>query len=430
MNPMAREPALSASLWAASAPPAAETPPLDGDTTADVVIIGGGFTGCSTALHLALEGVCAILLEAEESGQGGSGRNAGLVNAGLWLDPEEVVRRAGAVHGQRIVDGLDVAPMRVYEIVERYGIDCDLVRKGVIKGAHSPAGMRELEEHARQWQARGADVEVVDKARVAEMTGIATLHGGIIDHRSASIQPLSYVRGLARAALTEGARLHTGTRVTKLEQAGDGWRVTTPGGTVTAGSVVLATNAYSDGLWPGVKESTIPIGAYLYASEPMGENMRRTVLPAGHGMYDSQKVVAFSRLDRDHRLLIGSLGYSPRSNPERASAWAGRFLDQRFPQMRGTKWSYSWAGTIGFTPDHLPRLHEPAPGLHIPLGYNGRGIAPGTFWGRILAARITGTPAEEMPLPVTAVRPVRGRALWTAFYEAAFSAYRLRNMVR
>jgi len=426
---MTREPSLSASLWAASAPPAADTPPLDGDASADVAIIGGGFTGCSAALHLALKGKSAIVLEAEESGRGGSGRNAGLVNAGLWLDPEEVVRRAGPTHGERMVAGLDKAPERVFEIVERYDIDCDLVRKGVIKGAHSPAGMRELEEHARQWQARGANVEVVDRARIAELTGIPTLHGGIVDHRSASIQPLSYVRGLAGAAIQEGARIHTGTRATKLEQTGDGWRVTTPGGTVSAGSVVLATNAYSDDLWPGVKESTIPVGCFFYASEPMGENMRNTVLPAGHGMYDTQKVMTFSRRDRDHRLIFGSLGYPPRANPERASAWANRFLGRRFPQMRGAKFTYRWAGTIGFTPDHIPRLHEPAPGLYVPLGYNGRGIAPGTFWGRVLAERITGAPAGEMPLPVTAVRPVRGRALWTAFYETAFSAYRLKSIV-
>ncbi|MBT6116360.1 MAG: FAD-binding oxidoreductase [Rhodospirillaceae bacterium] len=425
-----RDPSLHDSLWHATAAPAPETTPFEGEAQADVAIIGGGFTGCSTALHLALTGKSVILLEAKEFGWGGSGRNMGLVNAGSWLDPEEVIRRAGPVHGQRMLDGLNDAPQTVFDLVERYGIECDLVRKGVIKAAHNRRGFKALEEHARQWQARGANVELFNAGRAEELLGTKRYLGGIIDHRSAAIQPLSYVRGLASAAQTEGARLHTASPVTRLERRGETWRVSTARGVVTAGHVVLATNAYSDDLWPGVKQSVTPIGCYAFASEPLGENIRESILPGGHAMYDVQPVMNFARKDRDQRLMVGSLGYLPRANPGRSSAWVNRMLRRLFPQLDGISWSYKWAGTIGFTPDHLPRLHEPAENLIMTLGYNGRGIAPGTFWGQQITARIVdGKPLADMPLPVTPVRPIRRRVLWQAFYESAFSAYRLRNLI-
>jgi glycine/D-amino acid oxidase-like deaminating enzyme len=418
------------SLWHATAAPAPDAPPLEGDAQADVAIVGGGFTGCSAALNLARKGKSVILLEAREIGWGGSGRNVGLVNAGTWLDPEVVIQRAGQTYGARLMDGLNNAPKLVYEMVERYDIDCDLVRKGVIKAAHNRAGFKALEEHARQWQARGANVELIDAARTEELLGTKRYVGAIIDHRSASIHPLSYARGLARAAQKEGARLHTESPVTKLERNGDSWRVATARGTVTAEHVVLATNAYSDNLWPGMNESIIPVGCYAYASDPLGENIRTGILPGGHAMYDIQPVMNFARMDRDHRLMVGSLGYLPRANPARTSAWVNRMRHRLFPQLDGMPWRFQWAGTLGFTPDHIPRLHEPAQNLYMTIGYNGRGIGPGTFWGLHLSERIAdGKPAEEMPLPATPVRPIRNRTLWQAFYESAFSAYRLRNLL-
>jgi glycine/D-amino acid oxidase-like deaminating enzyme len=177
------------SLWHATAAPAPDAPPLEGDAQADVAIVGGGFTGCSAALNLARKGKSVILLEAREIGWGGSGRNVGLVNAGTWLDPEVVIQRAGQTYGARLMDGLNNAPKLVYEMVERYDIDCDLVRKGVIKAAHNRAGFKALEEHARQWQARGANVELIDAARTEELLGTKRYVGAIIDHRSAPSIP-------------------------------------------------------------------------------------------------------------------------------------------------------------------------------------------------------------------------------------------------
>ena len=429
---MLREPGLHDSLWAASAPPAPVTQPLAGEVRADVAIVGAGFTGCSAALHLAQAGAEVVVLEANEVGWGGSGRNAGFVNAGLWLPPDEVERRVGKKHGERINAALDKAPELVAELVERHGIDCDFRRSGMLRGGHSARGMRELRTQVEQWRARGAAIELLDRARTAELVGNDLYVGGLLDHRAGQIQPLSYARGLARAALEAGAAIHTDTRVTAMRRTGGRWELTTAAGIVRADAVILATNAYSDRLWPGVRETIVPIGTFAYATEPLTDNLRASLLPGGHGFYDTQPAMVFIHIDRDRRVIMGTLGKLPLApDPRRASAWVNRVRRRMFPQLADQPWAFKWAGTIGFTTDHIPRVYEPAPGLHMALGYNGRGIAPGTFWGKTLAQRALGRlSAEDLPLPVTPVRPASLRPLRIAFFDLAFRAYRLKSLVR
>lgn len=427
---MFSHPRMHDSLWYASAAPAPKTTPLDGDRTVDVAIIGAGFTGCSAALHLAEKGVKAIVLEAQDIGYGGSGRNAGLVNAGLWLDPDDVVKTIGPDYGERLMAKLGEGPSLVSEMIAKHGIQCDDVRKGVIKAGHSSSGQAHLEEHARQWQRRGANIEVIDRKRIADMTGTERYVGGIIDHRSYYIQPLSYARGLATAAVKAGAVIHERTPVTKLESVAGKWKVKTATGTVTADKVIVATNAYSDDLWPGMKQEIIPVGCYMYATEPLGENVRKTILPSLHPIYDTQPAMVFTRYDRDHRLIVGSLGYLPPGDVAAARTWPHRTLRYLFPHLGEQKMSFKWAGTLGFTNDAIPRFHEPAPGISMTLGYNGRGIAPGTYWGQMLAKRAMGMSASEFPLPVTPIKPARMRSMWMFFYESAFSAYRLKSLFK
>jgi glycine/D-amino acid oxidase-like deaminating enzyme len=414
------EPPLQQSLWFRTAEPAAAFPTLDGDHAADVAVVGGGFTGCSAALHLAAAGADAALVEAEEIGWGASGRNVGYVNAGLWLDPDEVERRAGREHGARLVAELGQAPELVYRLIEDHRIRCELTRKGVIKAAHSTRAVRALQDHIAQWRARGVEIEWLDRDRLAAATGTAIYRGGLLDHRSATINPLGYVRGLARAAAAASARLFIRSRVLRLERERGAWRVACANGSVRARAIILATDAYADSLWPGLRESFVPVGCFCYATRPLSEPERRRVLPAGHALYDTRAVMIFARLDSASRLIIGSLGYLPSGAPADARSWANRALRKLYPDLGEIGWESGWAGTIGFTPDHLPRWHEPAENLFIALGYNGRGIAPGTYMGRALAERALGT-ANAMPLlPVTPVTRLPFRDLRARAYELAF----------
>lgn len=407
---MVPAPALPDSLWAATAAPAPETPKLEGEVRTQVCVVGGGFTGLSAALHLAEAGAQTVLLEGAEPGWGASGRNGGQVIAGLKWDPDEVVARFGPERGERLVAFAGTAPDLVFDLIARHRIDCQASQSGWIQAAHAAKAMTAVESRARQWQARGVAVQPLDRASVAAFTGSPAYVGGWLDPRGGKLQPLSYARGLARAALSAGAGIHGGSPAQALDRSDSGWRVTTPRGAVLAERVLLCTNGYTDGLWPGLARSVIPVMSYQAATRPLGDNLRRAVLPRGHVVSDTRRLLAYFRLDPDGRLVIGGRGhFRDTSDPAHYRHIRAR-LAQLFPELAAAdpalEWQYHWAGRIALTLDHLPHLHEPAPGLLAALGYNGRGVALATAMGQALADHALGRPAAELPLPTTRLRPI------------------------
>lgn len=173
------------------------------------MVIGGGYTGLSTALHLAAEGTRVVVLEGKEVGFGGSGRNVGLVNAGLWVLPDEVPRVLGPLYGDRLLAALGEGPRIVFDLVARHGMACEATPAGTLHCAVGKAGYGQLEQRAEQWQRRGAPVQLLDARATAARTGSTAYTGALLDRRAGTIQPLAYVRGLAHAAIGAGATLHT-----------------------------------------------------------------------------------------------------------------------------------------------------------------------------------------------------------------------------
>ncbi|TCZ63302.1 NAD(P)/FAD-dependent oxidoreductase [Roseicella aquatilis] len=405
-------------LWERSAPPPPATAPLERDTEAEVAIIGAGFTGLSAALHLAQGGAAAVVLEGAEIGFGGSGRNVGLVNAGLWVMPEELPAVLGAPHGARLLDLLGDAPRAVFDLVERHGIDCEAERQGTLHCGVGRRGLRELEERARQWQARGAPVRLLDRAETARRTGSEAYAGALLDERAGTIQPLAYARGLAAAALRAGAAVHTASPVLEVEDDGAAWRLRTPRGSVRAKWVVLATNAYTSRVWPEIRAELVHLPYFNLATAPLGDNLRRSILPERQGAWDTREVLSSFRMDRQGRLVFGSVGAL--RGPGRAihRAWGRRALARLFPQLGAVEFEAEWYGMIGMTENSLPRFHRLGRNVVSFSGYNGRGIAPGTVFGRCLAQRVLGQVAEaDLPLPVTDPVPARYRAVREAWYE-------------
>lgn len=408
------------SLWTATASPAPPTGPLAGEHEADVVIVGGGFTGLSAALHLAEGGARAVVLEAGELGHGGSGRNVGLVNAGLWLQPEDAENVLGRDAGRRLNDHLSAAPSVVFSLIEKHGIACEAVHKGTIHCAHSSAGLAWLNERTRQFRERGVtEVEILSKEATASMTGAATYFGALLDRRAGTIQPLGYVRGLAAAAIHAGARIHTGTRVTELERVGSVWRVGAGAGHVRAPNVVLATNAYTDQLWPGLQRAFVMLHYSQIASEPLSDNVAKSILPGRQGAWDTRNVMVSFRLDTGNRLILGSIG-TPSVSPGGTRRWARSLSRRLFPQLGDLAWQQQWSGQIAMTDDHLPRLNRLAPGLITPIGYNGRGIGPGTVFGRSIARYLLTGNEAELLLPLSDVRTERMRGLRALAFNTAF----------
>lgn len=412
---------ISHGLWAATAPEAPETVPLRIEARADIAVIGAGFTGLSAALHLAESGADVAVVEANEIGFGGSGRNAGLVNAGLWLPLPEMVARLGAEAGERLIRDLGEAPGIVFDLIARHRIDCEAVRAGTLHLAHSVAGRRMLEARCAEWARRGAPVEILDTAAAAEATGARGYHGALLDRRAGTIQPLAYCRGLARAAIAAGARVFTGSPVTGLARTNGAWRLATPEGALAADRVLIATGAYGEGA-AEARHATVPYFYFQCATKPLSHNLLAEILTGRQGAWDTHPVLKSFRLDAANRLVFGSVGRLDTGGSVHRD-WARRGLRALFPNVPEGEWTHAWYGRIGMTRDHLPRLVAPAPGLLAIYGYNGRGIGPGTAFGRALARHLLSGDPADLPFPLTPTPREPFRALRGLAIEAGARLY-------
>jgi glycine/D-amino acid oxidase-like deaminating enzyme len=406
MTHASSSPDVLTSAWAATAEPGPEASPLPGDRRADVAVIGGGYTGLSAALHLAERGADAVVLDAEAPGWGASGRNGGQVIPGLKDDPDALERRFGPETGRRMWQIAGGGADFVFDLIGRHKIACHAQQCGWISGAPNAAGVDILRGRAEQWQRRGAPVELLDRVRIAELTGTAVYAGGLLDRRAGALNPLAYVRGLARAARDAGAAIHGRSAVTRLESHAGTWRVTTPGGTVTANSVILATNGYTDGLWPGLARTVLPVQSYQVATQPLPPEVRQRVLPGGQVVSDLRRILFYFRLDPEGRLIMGGRGPLNDAGDPALFARLEGVVARFFPQVGSPSWAYRWSGRVALTADHLPHLHETGPGLLAGLGYNGRGVAMATVMGKLLADRALGVPPGEIGWPVVPITPI------------------------
>ncbi|MGG7519278.1 NAD(P)/FAD-dependent oxidoreductase [Allorhizobium undicola] len=406
-------------LWEKTAPAAPVTAALKGDTQAQVAIVGGGYTGLSAALHLAEKGCRVVLLEAAEMGFGGAGRNVGLINAGMWVMPDDLPGALGGEYGERLLNLLGNGPSVVIDLIRKHGIDCELETQGTLHCAVGEAGLREIEARAEQWQRRGAPVSVLDVDETARRTGSRHYAASLLDLRAGTLQPLAYARGLAHAAARAGAVLYTASPVVECRENNGKWRLATPTGSVTADWVVVATDAFSHGPWEEVRREQVRLPYFNLATRPLGDNLRHSVLPNREGCWDTKEILSSFRMDRQGRLVFGSVGALRNGGAMIHRNWARRSLARIFPQLGSVEFEAEWYGWIGMTDNALPRFHRFAPQVVGFSGYNGRGIAPGTVFGRELAALISGERAEnDLPLPLTPVHEPSMRPLKEAWYEA------------
>lgn len=399
--------AAAGSLWAATCAALEPLPRLDAELRADVAVIGAGYTGLSAALHVATAARDVVVLEAREIGDGGSGRNGGQVIAGLKHDPDVLEARFGERVGGQLAARAAEAPDLVFELIRRHAIECDAARTGWLQLAASPAHLGALERRARQWRARGADVAVLSDREAAQLTGTTRYCGGWIDRRGGTVQPLAYLRGLARAALAGGVRLFTRSAAERLSSSGGTWRVETAHGTVVARTVIAATDAYTDRALDDLRRTVVAVPSIQVATTPLPAALRAKILPGGQSVSDTRRLLSYFRLDCAGRLVLGTRGsYADVPVPANTQAHE-RALREIYPELDGLPLEYRWGGFVALTRDGLPHLHEPAPGLLAGLGYNGRGVAMATAMGRLLARRALGESAESLDFPVTPVRPIR-----------------------
>jgi glycine/D-amino acid oxidase-like deaminating enzyme len=413
-------------LYKDTAEPAPATPPLDGDCQTDVIVIGAGYTGLSAALHLALRGIKVALLEAGEVGFGASGRNGGQVNPGLKPDPDEILKSFGAELGARMLSFAGSAPDVVFNLIGRHGISCEAHRAGTLRAAAHPRHVASVRASTEQYQRLGAPVEFLSREAIGQMSGTKRYHGAMLDRRGGALNPLSYARGLARAAIAAGARLHGGTRALDLRRDGAGWRVRSATGSVSSTQVLIATNGYSDDLWPELRRSIVPVFSSIAATAPLPEAIARDILPGGQVLWESGTVTVYYRLDSARRLLIGGRGPMREIEAPADIHFILRYARRLWPALASASWSHAWGGQLAITADHIPHVHAPAPGIWICLGYNGRGVALASALGAQLAQKIA-DPRTPLDMPVTGIRPFAFHALWPLGVMTAVTYGRIRD---
>lgn len=406
------------SLWDATAEAAPPLAPLRSIAEAEVVIIGAGYSGLSAALALAERGVAVLVLEADGPGAGASGRNGGQVIPGYKHQRADAVAAQGEARGGAMYAlGLRAADI-TFDLIARHGIACDARRDGWMQVADTRASLAEIMGRAAAWEAAGAPIRRLNHDAAAALTGSGAYLGGWLHAGAGTVQPLSYARGLARAAQQAGAVIHAPARARRIEPDGAAWRVLTDEGAVRARRVLVATNALAGDLWPGLADATIPVWSFQIATKP------GVVPPHMPAVSDTRRVLRYFRADRDGRLVVGGKG---KLRAPRAAADFGtqrHILSRLYPALADSEPEFGWGGQVAITLDRQPRLFALADGVFATIGCNGKGVAWCTAIGPELATLLTGGESLALP-PLEPLRAIPGRR-FKAVYAAAGSVwYRL-----
>lgn len=371
---------------------------LDGDLSAEVVIVGGGFCGLSAALHLSEAGVDALVLEGAAPGWGASGRNGGQVIAGLKTDYPELLRHFGPHKAEALHRlGVETADL-TFSLIERHQIRCEAHRDGWIQAAHSKAMLKSIRTRADDLSGRGENVEWLSAERIQALTGTPYYRGGMLDRRSGMVQPLSYAQGLAGAAISAGARICHDAQVLKLVPVAGGWRLETARAVVHAKQVLLATNAYLGHLHPSLTTAMIPVKSYQIATDPLPPDLDKAVLPSRLPTSDLMDLGVYFRRDDAGRFIVGGSGSLTEQDDPALFDVLARSAAVLFPALTADKFTDRWGGKLALTRDHLPRLANLAPGLHAAYGCNGRGVALMTMMGKLAAERLRGIAHPDLPI--------------------------------
>lgn len=381
------------SYYAASANPFARQPMLEGDIQADLVVVGGGYTGLSTALHAAEAGLSVVLLEARRIGWGASGRNGGQMIPGLRWSAAELVAALGESRARDLLLLANSAAGKVRDRIARHGIACDL-RQGHFLAAAKPRHLDDMKAELDLLDKLVGypDGRIVEREGVGEYVASRDYHGGFYDAGGGHLHPLNYALGLADAALAAGASVFEDSPVTVLEP-GPQVVVRTAGGSVTAARVVLATDTEIGELHAAQGRMTMPVVNYNVATAPLGEERARALLPANAAVADSRFVLNYYRLSADHRLIFGGgEKYSP-APPADVAAFVRPYIESVFPQLAGVPIDYAWGGQVGVSRNRLPRLGREHNAFYA-HGWSGHGVLLTTLAGELIVRAIRGDTAD------------------------------------
>src|SRR4051812_38789002 len=419
------------SLWTAVTPPGPDLPSLAGDASADVVVIGAGFTGLSAALHLREAGVDVAIIEAMEPGWGASGRNNGQVIPTLSRpDPEDIIARHGAV-GERFVALLRDSASTLFDLARRYQIQAEQEQSGWVQPVHSLGRIKIAERRVRQWSKFGAPVELLSRDRTRAMLGSDAWFGGFWNKTGGHINPLALSRGLARGVVERGGRIYARSPAIGFERHNSRWLVKTAEGQISGRALILATNAYtcefSKSLAPRIAYEVMPVLSWQMATQPLSEAARKTIIPGRQAMSDTHGELYFARYDARNRLVTGGAVIGPGNKPERLKIIVAERLKRLWPQIGQVEFDYVWNGYVGMTTDFLPRIHRLGPDAYGWTGCNGRAVALSIALGDELSKAVRGAPERDLALPFSEPSPIVAHGLLRRLAPLMLMLYRRRD---
>ncbi|SMG55719.1 NAD(P)/FAD-dependent oxidoreductase [Paraburkholderia susongensis] len=414
-------------LWSSTTVARSPAQTLNESIDVEVAVIGGGFTGLSSALHLAQSGRQVALFEAFEVGHRASGRNGGQVVPGFKPTPTKLIQRFGDEVGRRMIRfGYGNADY-LFDLVSELRIDCAATRQGWIQGAFSPASVTYLEHRAREINAHGGDVEYLSGEAMFAATGSRFWQAGLLERRAGAVHPLAFTRGLAHAAAGRGVAFYEHSPVSGISEERGATILRVGNHVVRAARVIVATDAYTGQLWPSVAQSYVTVASAQIATEPLPESLQQSLMSRRAGISETRKITYYCRLDPDGRFVIGGRGRAADHIDPATEQQLRTAALARFPQLEGVRWEHRWACRVGMTIDDLPRVHELAPGIWTAYGYCGRGVAMATALGRVLADAVNGVPAQSLDFPVTPLRRIPFFPARQVGAALAINWYRLRD---
>lgn len=378
------------SYYAATANPFAPCPALAGEVTADVCVVGGGFTGLSAALHLAERGYKVALLEAARIGWGASGRNGGQINMGLRKGPQELIAKFGKARAKELFDLGEEARDLITERIAKHDIRCDR-KHGTLHVASKPGDLPWMRDEIacleREMGYRNA--RFLDKQALRTELQSEIYHGGVLDSGGGHLHPLNYALGLAAAAQGAGARLFEHSQVTAIDE-GVVNVVRTASGAVRAKYVVLGCNAYLGKLEPRIAGKIMPIANFIIGTEPLSAAEAKALIPRDVCVADTKFVVSYYRLSADRRLLYGGGERYNTHEPADIAAFVRPYMLHAFPQLKEKRIDYGWGGMLAITASRLPHLGRMG-NIFFAQGYSGQGVAVTGIAGKLIAEAVAGT---------------------------------------
>ena len=417
-------------LWYATAPEGPETGALAGTVRADVCIVGAGYAGLTTALELAKQGVSVALLDAQEIGFGGSGRNAGHCTPTFThYSLPDLHRVLGAPWAERLIHRQTRANDRVARMIRDYGIDCEWVQNGYVQGALHPAHLDTLRTKADQYNAVGARTRMLDRDEAQQITGSPRFYGGWLHEEGGAVNALAYARGLGRAVMREGGRIFSQSAVTACDRDGPHWRVRTDGGAVLADKVIFTTGAYTTGGWPKLEDTFKIMRVFVAATQPLSPETRAQVLPQNTTMHDGRGDIFVYKYDGAGRIVASMF---PMGKRGRDMAYTRQVMSDRLkwlhPQIReDLRWDHFWYGELDMQRRTVPRLYGLAPGVIAMTGLSGRGVPTGSMLGGVLSEWALDVAPPDLGLRI---EPLATQPFYMSFApQAHLRAYRLRDNI-